>query len=121
MAAEILTPRVVPALLDAFDRGEPASFGPVRIGWQGITVSGAAGRSVAWADMRQITIGARTGIDVRTTNRKTRLRIDLDDDVPGGFFAHYVIERGATRAGVPVEYQQERRLPTRAAGHPAIG
>jgi hypothetical protein len=123
--AEILTPRMVPALLDAFDRGEPVSFGPVRIDGRGITVSGSGdgsgGRFVAWADMRRITIDARTGIDVRTADRKVRLRIDLDDDIPGAFFAHYVVERGATRAGAPVEYQQERHLPPRAATRPAIG
>jgi hypothetical protein len=36
-AAAVLAPRVVPALLTAFDAGEPVSFGPVRIGRQGIT------------------------------------------------------------------------------------
>jgi hypothetical protein len=86
-AAAVLAPRVVPALLAAFDAGEPVSFGPVRIDRQGITApegtGDSAARLMAWTDMRRITI------------------------------AGHIIERGAAGADVQVGYRQEKRLPPR--------
>ncbi len=115
-AAAVLAARVVPALLGAFDAGEPVSFGPVRIDRQGITApavaDGSAPRLMAWTDMRRITIDARTRISIRTVGRGRDFRIDLDG-IPNGLFACHLIERGAAGADVPVEYRQEKRLPAR--------
>jgi hypothetical protein len=116
-AAAVLAPRVVPALLKAFDAGEPVSFGPVRIDRQGITAPDGgsdepASRLMAWMDMRRITIDARTRIGIRAADRGGDFRIALDD-IPNGFFAGHVIERGAAGAAVPVGYRQEKRLPPR--------
>jgi hypothetical protein len=115
-AVAALGPRVVPALLSAFDAGEPVSFGPVRIDRHGITApagtDGSASRLMAWTDMRRIAIDARTRIVIRAADRGGDFRIGLDD-IPNGFFAGHVIERAAAGAGVPVEYRQEKRLPPR--------
>ncbi|HEY2264426.1 MAG TPA: DUF6585 family protein [Streptosporangiaceae bacterium] len=114
--AAVLAPRVVPALLGAFDAGEPVSFGPVRIDRQGITApavaDGSAPRLMAWTDMRRITIDARTRIGIRTVEPGRDFLIDLDG-IPNGLFACHIIERGAAGADVPVGYQKEKRLPPR--------
>jgi hypothetical protein len=76
---------------------------------------------MAWTDMRRITIDARTRIGIRTVERGRDFLIDLDG-IPNGLFAGHVIERGAAGAGVPVEYQHEKRLPGRdIAGLTAAG
>jgi hypothetical protein len=115
-AAAVLAPRVVPALLTAFDAGEPVSFGPVRIDRQGITApegtDDSAARLMAWTDMRRITIDARTRIGIRAADGAGDFRIALDD-IPNGLFAGHIIERGAAGADVQVGYRQEKRLPPR--------
>jgi predicted pyridoxine 5'-phosphate oxidase superfamily flavin-nucleotide-binding protein len=123
-AAAALAPRLVPALLSAFDAGEPVGFGPVRIDRPGITApavaDGSAPRLMAWTDMRRITIDARTRIGIRTVGRGRDFLIDLDG-IPNGLFACHIIERGAAGAGVPVEYRQEKRLPPRGLASVTAG
>jgi len=79
--------------------------------------SAVAGRGpepefVAWQDVRQIVINARTGINIAAVGRRRDLFIDLGN-VPNGFFAHYLIDHAAARASFVVSYSGEKRMPAR--------
>lgn len=115
-AAQVLTPRVVPPLMRAFDAGETVRFGSTRIDRSGITGAGITDTRepvfIAWPDMRRISFDARVRFGIQLADRRKRVQFDLED-APNGFFAHYVIEHAAGMAGVPVKFVEDRRLPPR--------
>lgn len=115
----LLSPMMLPALLRAFDAGETVSFGDMRVDRSGVTkgrgIKLREPRAVAWTDMRSVDIDARQDITVRPFGDGEDLMFHLDG-VPNAWFAHLVIERGAWRAGVPVEYAEEGLMPPRPRG-----
>jgi hypothetical protein len=115
-AERVLVPRVVPALIRAFDDGERVVFGGMGIDHTGITDTGGTDATrrvfISWAAVRHIDIEARIEISVYSRGQRTRHWISLGD-VPNAFFAWHVIEHAAARADVPVRYSEEGRLPRR--------
>jgi hypothetical protein len=80
-ASGLLVPIVVPAFLREYHAGRRVRFGPVWIDRSG--VGGAAAgighdpEFVAWEDVREIRINARTGLSIRAVGRRRDLFIDL--------------------------------------------
>jgi hypothetical protein len=115
--ARLLAAPVAGEALRALEAGKDVAFGDMRVGRAGITdARNEMFRdpvTVAWADMRSIDVDARLRVSVLLAGRRGKsLRFDLDT-VPNGLFAHYVVERAAAQAGVPVRYSQEKRMPPR--------
>jgi hypothetical protein len=112
----LLARPVVGEALRALDEGKDVDFGTLRIGRAGITDTREESFrdpvTVAWADMRRIDVDARLRVSVLPAGRGKSPRFDLDT-VSNGYFAHYVIEHAAARAGVPVGYSEEKRMPPR--------
>jgi hypothetical protein len=112
----LLAGPVVGEAFRALDEGQDVDFGTMRVGRAGITDTRDERFrdpvTVAWADMRSISVDARLRVNVQRAGRGKPLVLDLDT-VPNGYFAHYVVERAAARAGVPVRYSEEKRLPPR--------
>jgi hypothetical protein len=112
-AARVLVPVVVPALIGAFDAGEPVSFGRLRIDEAGLTdLSGTEPALMAWPDIARIVFTARVRVGLVPAEKGRSVVIDIEA-APNAFLAHYVIEHAAARAGVPVSYAEDKRLPPR--------
>jgi hypothetical protein len=109
---------VLPELIRGFDAGERVSFGAAWIDRSGIgsgsEASGSESAFVAWPDITAIHIDARTSVSIAAAGRRRHLHIDLGN-APNGFFAHYLIEHAAARAGIGVTYDGETRMPLRAS------
>lgn len=127
-AGRVLTPRMVPPLIETFESGQPVAVGGTRIDQSGITVDLPGGRLIPWASIDLITIdhvtldgqpavaheiGVHQGTGVHrgtyTTRAqpadKTRTAIVLSG-VPNGIFLAQLVARAAAQHGVPV-----RRTP----------
>jgi len=109
-AVRVVGPRLVSAAEDAYDAGQPAAFGPVRVSRDGVTVPGAA-TPVSWPDIRSIRLRhvdlARGGRVVRAVHLSCRSRpahrvIEVSG-LPNGIFLARVIAHAAAGHGVPVK------------------
>ena len=108
-AVRVVGPRMIPAVIEAYDAGRPAAFGPVRVGKDGVTLS-AAGTPIPWPDIRSIRMRtvdlARGGRVVRAVYLHCRARpahrvIEVSG-LPNGIFLPRVIAHAAAQHGVPV-------------------
>jgi len=110
-ALRAIGPRLTTALIAAYDAGEPAAFGQVRIDQSGITLAGRQGRSdlVPWSGIssvkgESIVVPGRRGlvhsITLRCTGRPKWRRFGLSK-VPNGIFLPAVLRHAATRHGIP--------------------
>ena len=55
-AEQVLAPRLVPAMTEAYESGAPVSFGRVKVSQEGITVSGwtEPGEPIPWSQVKSI-------------------------------------------------------------------
>jgi hypothetical protein len=120
-AVRLLGPRVVPPLIEAYERGEPASIGGWRVDRTGISASesGFVTGSCSWSAVTRVTmqrVPPKTGpieqIHVYTGRRQSALDIGLSD-IPNGFFLPALIAHAAASNGIAAEGgpAEEQRLP----------
>lgn len=108
-ADQMLSPLVVPPMIDAIDAGGSVVFGD--LGIDRATITDARSAPIPWPEIRSITIDARLKITVHPHRHRSHT-FDLER-VPNGFFAWQVVQHAADLAGVRVRYTQEGRLPKR--------
>jgi hypothetical protein len=109
-AVRVVGPRLVPAMIMAYEAGRVAAFGPVGVDQHGVTVPGP-GTLVPWPDIRSIRMRhvdlARGGRVVRAVHLSCRgkpgqRKIEVSG-LPNGIFLPRVIAHAAARHGVPVK------------------
>lgn len=114
-AHRALGPRLIPPLIDSFDRGEPVTAGDARIDDEGLSIP--PGKRLTWPEIKSVTMGhapkgsadVATRIDVRVV-RRNRLHYFDPTGVPNAIFFAHVLARAATRNGVQVDgYQRARQ------------
>jgi hypothetical protein len=114
-ALRAVGPRLTAALIAAYDAGEPAVFGQVRIDRSGITLPARQGRSGSPADLvpwsaissvngESIVLPGRRNlvhaINLRCASKPKRRRIGLSK-IPNGIFLPAVLRHAAARRGIP--------------------
>jgi hypothetical protein len=108
-ALQAVGPRLVTAMIEAYESGRPVAFGSVRIDQHGITVPRADG-VVSWADIHAIRMRhvrlARGGSVVREVRLSCEGRAGhrkiVISGLPNGIFLPRVIAHAAAQHGVPV-------------------
>jgi hypothetical protein len=118
-AEQVLTPKLVPGFVQAFDAGKRVAFGDrAWIDREGIAYAPDPNPSVdavvtlvAWQEMARISISARLSIRVSTQAGQTHL-VDLDG-IENAIFASHLIDRAAAAAGVEVRYRDDGDIPRR--------
>jgi hypothetical protein len=101
-ADRVLADRIVPALIGAYDAGQPVVAGRWRVDRAGLTRVRGNGREVltAWRDVRAIEY-RRGGELVLAGGERRRRTIGLSG-VPNGMFVGRLIEYAAGQNGIPV-------------------
>jgi hypothetical protein len=107
-AHRVIGPRLIASAIAAYEAGQSAVFGSVRIDQQGITWTSPAGPDL-WADissieMRQAEVLSGTSVVTEILLRKTagqRVEISLSGR-PNGIFLPDMIAHAAARQGVPI-------------------
>lgn len=117
-AMRVVALRLVPAIIEAHDRGQPAAFGSARTGQEGVTVPGPGGL-VPWRDIRSIRVQhidlpRRHGRVVRAVRLSCRARpahraIGISG-LPDCIVAPHVIAHAAAQHGVRVRGRPSSRL-----------
>jgi hypothetical protein len=110
-------PRLVAAMIAAYESGQPAAFGSFRFDQSGVTFPGPGaagpGTTVPWRDVRSIRLrpvslshgGPVVGAVVLSCQGNPRTRTIAVSGLPNGLFLPRVIAHAARRQGVPVKGQ----------------
>jgi hypothetical protein len=110
---KVLTPRLVPAMTERYESGEPVVFGKVRVDQAAITVEtlDADPEVIEWSGIRWVAVahlpqvGAMRIPQCITITRKAGHGVPLEVElsgVPNGIFLPPLLEHGARRNGIPV-------------------
>jgi hypothetical protein len=106
-----LGPRLVPPLIEAYDRGEPVTAGGARIDREGFTMR--PGKRLTWSEIKSVTMqhapkgsaDVATRIDIRVV-RRNRLHYFDPSGIPNAIFFAHALARAAMRNGVQVDGYQ---------------
>jgi hypothetical protein len=114
-ADRVLTSRLLPSLIQAYESGEPVIIGQVRVERAGVTIDNARTPDAltTWTDVSAITIGydARSGTGVpaksitldHRAGRRYGLYLGLSE-VPNGILLPHLIEYAARQHRIPLRH-----------------
>jgi hypothetical protein len=116
-ADRVLSPRLLPSLVQAYESGEPVILGQVRVEPAGVTIGDARKPAVPtpWTDVSAITIGydarSGTGVPARSITLdhragwRSRLYLELSE-IPNGILLPHLIEYVARQQGIPLRHSR---------------
>jgi hypothetical protein len=110
-AERVMEIKLLPGLIEAYERGQPVAFGELAISRAGLGYQPRIGRNswwLAWPEVRTVKAhGPGRGLYIHPTPRGRGKRwIDLEM-VPNGILAHRLIEHAAIPYRIPVNLNRE--------------
>jgi hypothetical protein len=109
-ADRVLSARLIPQLIEAYEAGEPVVFGQARIDQAGVAVGFSRFTTAAWTDITGVLIryNVRSGFNVPAesvwfdrANRKGSIALGISG-VRNGILVPHLIEHIAAQHGIPV-------------------